>query len=296
MVTVVVLAGLGVGTGLALVLGAIAPAPVPLRRALTDHRPARTAAPAETGAPGPVEWVGLSLARSSWATRVTDGLASDLRITGRTAAGHLGSCMVLGTAGALWAPIAAVAVRLGGLNMPLPLILWAAVILAPLGAACPRIALRSEAATRRRAFRHALSSFLDVVSISLAGGCGVDSALQAAGSAGSGWAFVQIRRALLDSRYRGESPWTGLARLGNELAVPELGELAAAVSLAGDEGARVRASLAARARSLRQRGMSEIEAAASSASERMSLPVVGLMVGFVGFVVYPALDRILTSL
>ena len=52
-----------------------------------------------------------------------------IRITGRTAAVHLGSCMVLGTAGALWAPTAAV--RLGGLNIPLPLILWSAVILAP---------------------------------------------------------------------------------------------------------------------------------------------------------------------
>lgn len=293
--TIGVVAGLGVGTGLALLLGAIAPSPISLRRALADHRPTHSAASVNSGGSGLVERGGRSLARTSWASRVSEGLTSDLRITGRTPAAHLGSCLVLGASGALWAPIAAVAVRFAGLNLPLPLVLWASVILAPLGAACPRIALRSEAATRRRAFRLALSSFLDVVSISLAGGCGVDSALQAA-SAGSGWAFVEIRRALLDSRYRGESPWTGLARLGNELAVPELGELAAAVSLAGDEGARVRASLAARARSLRQRGMSEIEAAASSASERMSLPVVGLMVGFVVFVVYPALDRILTTL
>ena len=296
MVTVAVLVGAGIGVGLALLLTSIAPSPTPLKRALADRHPKRPSTPTGRGRRGLVGGAGGLLVDSRWGHRIVDGLAADLRVTGRTAATYLGSCVILGLAGALWAPIAAVALRLAGVTIPATLILWGILALAPLGAACPRLALRSEAASRRRAFRHALSSFLDVVSISLAGGCGVDSALQAAGTAGNGWAFVEIRRALLESRYRGESPWAGLARLGDELAVPELAELAAAVSLAGNEGARVRASLAARARSLRQRGMSEIEAAASSASERMSLPVVGLMVGFVLFVVYPAIERILTTL
>ena len=52
----------------------------------------------------------------------------------------------------------------------------------------------------------------------------------------------------------GEPPWPGLDRLGTELGVPELNELAASVTLAGDEGARVRASIAAKARAMRSAG------------------------------------------
>jgi tight adherence protein C len=154
----------------------------------------------------------------------------------------------------------------------------------------------SRAAERRRTFRHAFSAFLDIVSISLAGGRGVDSALHDGASAGRGWAFSELRRALLEARLAGETPWAGLDRLGSELAVSELSELAASAALAGSEGARVRSSLAAKARAIRQRSLAESEAAAQSASERMSLPIVLLMVGFIVFLVYPAIDRVLTGI
>ena len=48
---------------------------------------------------------------------------------------------------------------------------------------------RSKASERRRNFRHALGSFLDLVVISLAGGGGVESALTDASEIGRGWAF-----------------------------------------------------------------------------------------------------------
>ena len=76
----------------------------------------------------------------------------------------------------------------------------------------------------------------------------------------------------------------------------ELCELAASVGLAGTEGARVRESLVAKASSLRAHELSEAESAAQSASERMSLPVVLLFVGFLVFLGYPAVDRILTGI
>jgi hypothetical protein len=97
----------------------------------------------------------------------------------------------------------------------------------------------------------------------------------------------------LEARLQGETPWAGLARLGEELSFPELGELAASAALAGDEGARVRASLAAKARSLRLHGLTDVEAAAQSATERMTLPVVLLMLGFIVFLVYPAVEQVL---
>jgi hypothetical protein len=55
----------------------------------------------------------------------------------------------------------------------------------------------------------------------------------------------------------------------------------------------VRSSLAAKAKALRLQGLTEVEAAAQSASERMSLPIVALMVGFIVFIAYPAVDKVL---
>jgi tight adherence protein C len=137
------------------------------------------------------------------------------------------------------------------------------------------------------------SPLLDIVSISLAGGRGVEGALQDAANAGQGWPFQELQRALLDAQFRGDTPWASLNRLGVELGVPELSELAASAALAGSEGARVRASLSAKARTLRMRGLLEVEGAAQSASELMSLPVVLLMFGFVVFLGYPAIAHVL---
>jgi Flp pilus assembly protein TadB len=156
--------------------------------------------------------------------------------------------------------------------------------------------VRSEAAERRRSFRHALGCFLDLVAVRLAGGAGVDSALAGSAVAGDGWAFAELRQALTDARLRGEPSWIGLAHLGEELGISELQELAASAGLAGDEGARVRVSITAKARAIRMRGLADAESAAQSASERMSLPVVLLMTGFIVFLGYPAVAAVLTGL
>ena len=81
----------------------------------------------------------------------------------------------------------------------------------------------------------------------------------------------------------------GTASTGSATSSTSLSsELAASVALAGDEGARVRASIAAKARAIRIRGAHRRRRRAQAASERMSLPIVLLMVGFVVFLGYPA--------
>jgi len=55
-------------------------------------------------------------------------------------------------------------------------------------------------------------------------------------------------------------------------------------------------SIAAKARSIRTRGLADAEGAAQAASERMSLPVVLLMTGFIVFLGYPAVAQVLTGL
>ena len=132
--------------------------------------------------------------------------------------------------------------------------------------------------------------------ISLAGGAGVESALREAASVGRGWAYAQLHNALDVTALTGETPWAALARLGQEVGVPELVQLSSSVSLAGTEGARVRESLAVKASSLRDHALADAEADAESTTEKMALPVVLLFFGFLVLVGYPALTLILGGL
>jgi len=78
--------------------------------------------------------------------------------------------------------------------------------------------------------------------------------------------------------------------------VAELTELAASLTLAGTEGAKVRASLAAKATSLRNRQLADAETTAQAATERMSLPLVLLFAGFLLLIGYPAVVHVLTGI
>jgi Flp pilus assembly protein TadB len=296
--TFAILLGLGLGLGACLIVSGAHPAPIPLDRALADLHRRSVPLGIATGTQLSflTRLLGASWADSRLGRRLTEQVAADLRITDTTPAEHLAARLGVALTALLWAPCTAALMGLGGVPVGIALPLWVSIALAPVGFVYPSLALRSKAADRRRSFRHALSAFLDIVSISLAGGRGVETALYAGADAGQGWAFGEIRRALLEARLLGETPWAGLARLGSDLAIPELGELAASAALAGSEGARVRASLAAKARALRLRGLTEIESAAQSASERMSLPIVALMVGFIVFLAYPAIDQVLNGL
>ncbi|WP_231640816.1 type II secretion system F family protein [Nocardiopsis sp. NRRL B-16309] len=160
----------------------------------------------------------------------------------------------------------------------------------------PDLALRDEARKLRERMRHTLAAFADLVVVSLAGGAGVNGALTDAGSAGDGWAMVRIREALRDAALRRRPPWTALRDLGERYDTPEFDELAASLQLAGADGARIRSSLAAKAKTLRTQFLADLDADAQSDTERMSLPVVLLFAGFLVLLGYPALSHVLFSL
>lgn len=167
-----------------------------------------------------------------------------------------------------------------------------AVCLLAGGFVLPDVLLRQRADARRAAFRHALSSFLDLVNVLLAGGAGIETSLHAAADAGDGWAFGQLREALERARTMRQSPWQTLIDLGERLGVAELTEIAASVQLAGEQGARVKLSLNAKAAALRARQMARVEADAHAATERMGLPTVLMFLGFMVLLGYPAMQQI----
>ena len=183
----------------------------------------------------------------------------------------------------------------GGINLPLLIPVVVLLVLVPVGACVPVLVLEKEAAERRRHVRTVVGSFVDLVVLGLAGGVGIEGALQSAAGASSDWASVRIRRALALAQDSGEPSWSAIGRLGEHLGVPELTELAATIRLAGTEGARVRRSLSARASALRRHEQAEAETEANTVTERLFLPGALLLVGFLLFVGYPAFSRILTG-
>lgn len=294
--SIAILLGIGFGTGLMLLLDGLIPARRSLAMALARlHRP-RARGAREQSDTLLIRFAGRPLGRTRLAGRLVARSARDLRVTGRSGDELLANQGLCALVGLLWAPATVGIMRAGGVSVSLLLPLWCSFAFAITGFCVPLLGLKASATERRSGFRHALSAFLDLVAVSLAGGAGVEHALSSSAQGGRGWAFAEIRQALAEARLMSEPPWTGLAQLGTDLGVPELNELAASATLAGDEGARVRSSIAAKARSIRIRGLAEAESAAQSANERMSLPIVLLMLGFVVFLGYPAVMQVLTGL
>lgn len=293
--TAALVLGVAVGLGVILVATGLVPARVSLAEALGRLDATPRVHPEQPD----VWWVrllGVPLVDTSVGRFASGTVRRDLRVIGRSPEEHVARHVLMLTVGLLWAPATFGLMAVGGVDVSFVLPVWVSLVFGLVALVIPTLAVRAEAAERRRSFRHALGCFLDLVAVRLAGGAGVDSALAGSAAAGDGWAFAEIRQALTEARLRGEPSWNGLAALGDAIGVTELQELAASAGLAGDEGARVRVSIAAKARSIRMRGLADAEGAAQSASERMSLPVVLLMTGFIVFLGYPAVAQVINGL
>lgn len=235
---------------------------------------------------GPLQALGLP----------TAGLRRDLTVIGRPIATHLAHKAAFAIAGLITPALAQLLLALAGASLGVGVPVVGGLILAALGFVLPDVWARREAGRRRSDFRHALSAYLDLVWVTLAGGAGVDAALHDAVAIGHGWAFTGLRRALTTAHLTRTTPWASLRQLGEELDITELSELAASVSLAGTEGAKVRASLAAKATALRTHQLADAEGQAQAATERMSLPVMALFLAFLVFIGFPSLTQVLNGL
>jgi tight adherence protein C len=304
--TAALICGAGVGAGILMILRGMIPARVPLATALSrlqrvednpNHQGlVRNIDDAKESNGGLAARVGAPFARQLVTLPVlSKRTRSDLAILGRPPERQLAEKATLGILGLFIVPAFAELLALGGVSIGWMLPLWAAVLLGVGGFLVPDLGIRVEADKRRADFRHALGSFLDLVVISLAGGSGVEGALSEAATIGRGWSFSQLRRALEQARLMRIAPWGPLGRLGDTFGIQELCELAATVALAGTEGSKVRATLAAKAKSIRLHALAEAQANAEAMSERMSLPVVVLFAGFLLFIGYPALAHVLAG-
>ena len=289
----VILAAAGVGCGLLLIIASLRRPRPNLAEALQ-----RMSTPAEPG--GTVQTT-ASTALAGFAKAIglehllTGSVRRDLRTLERSPDEHMARCLLSAFILGALPPLAAAILTLDGMAVSFTVPAGVALLFALGGLALPSITLHQEAERKRADFKHALSAYLNLVGVNVAAGRGVEGALDKAAATGQGPAFTAIRRALYRAQTTGQTPWAALDALGAEIGIDELRELAATISLAGGVGAKVRESLAAKAATLRKRGLSEIQASANAASERMAMPVVLLVIGLIVFIGYPAISRILSG-
>ncbi len=298
MTGLVLLTAIGTGLGLWLIVVGLWPRPPRLDKALAALDP-----PPEPVAPVADELAGWSARVGRPAVRhlqriglPTEGTRRELAAVGKPVGVHLAEQAGAAVVGLLLPPVFAMLLAAGGISLGLTVPAAASLLLAALGFLVPELAVRADAAKHRDGFRHALGSFLNLTVTALAGGAGVDQALDDAASVGRGPAYAELRYALAEARDAGVAVWDTLAKLGRRVGVEELRQLAATVGLAGTEGAKVRASLRSRAEALRTKQLTDAEADAAAATERMSLPVVALMAGFLVFLGFPAVAAVLSGL
>jgi hypothetical protein len=75
--------------------------------------------------------------------------------------------------------------------------------------------------------------------------------------------------------------------------VSELKDLASALSLVAEDGAKVRESLSARAVSLRRRELADLEGQAAERSQTMLVAQMVMAGAFLVFLIYPAVNVLL---
>jgi Flp pilus assembly protein TadB len=285
--------GAGLGAGVWICVRALQPRPEPIAAILARlEQPGRSGSPGETvGADrsGATGRAGHIARKVVGAVGLAEPPSRMFELADTTPERHAFEKVVASVVGLVVPAVCGFALATAGVRLPVWLVPLLGMTAAGAGWLVPDLALRDKAEQRRRAFRHALSAYLDLVNILLAGGAGIETALYAAADAGDGWGFEKLRHALDRARLTGQSPWDTFARLGESMGISELSELAASVSLAGSHGARIRSSLAAKADALRGRQVAEAESSAEAATERMTIPVTVMLAGFLVFISYPAL-------
>jgi tight adherence protein C len=291
------LLGAGCGLGVLTLAAGIRPRRPPLAAALAAVTQPPAPPPASRGIAGWVAQLG-DRAAGPLARLGLPGprLERDLALLGQSPESLLAVQATTALTGAFPLPVLAGLAAAEGAHISWQLPAFGTLACAAAGFVLPAVITSREAAARRTATRHALAAFMDLIVLAVAAGAGVEAALTYAAATGHGWAFTHIRAALQAARLARRPPWDTLAQAGHDLGLPELTELAATITLAGTEGAKVRASLAAKAAALRNRQLTDAETTAQAATERMSLPLVLLFAGFLLLIGYPAVIHVLTGL
>jgi Flp pilus assembly protein TadB len=216
---------------------------------------------------------------------------ADLRLVRRPLevhAAYLAAAAIAGLFGPSLLITAAQAAGVASVGLTLPMMTSVAAALG--GPVLVHTTMRSAAAAERNDLRYQLSSYLDVVTMLLAGNLGNEGALRQAAQAGDGRLFVELRKRILVAETSNRSLVSALAQLGDDLDLVELQQVSASASLAASAGAPVAKSLAAKCATLRSALSAEQETDARVRTGKITVPLVGMSLLIMAAVVYPALN------
>ncbi|GAB3662555.1 type II secretion system F family protein [Nocardioides korecus] len=219
-------------------------------------------------------------------------LTQDLAVTGATIEQHVGKSILLAVVGFVGPLVILGFFSTIGVGLPLVFGPAAGVVLAAAMLLVTRQELTDTAKKKRAEFRRTLSVYLDLVAMSMQAGRGHAEALPASAAIGTGWAFTQLQDAIEGARFSGTTPWHALGQLGDRFGIRELTDLDAALTLANDDGAKVRTTLVARAETLRSERIADAEAAAAQATESMRFALIVMVFAFLAYELYPSVARL----
>ena len=226
--------------------------------------------------------------------RVTDSaVRADLDLLGIDRQAHAARQALLGIAALVLTPLPLLLLATA-LGLPWLAAGWCVLVAVAAAVMVPNLRVKARAARMRRTFVSTLSSYLDLVAMRVASGSGVAEALRDASQIGDGYGWRRLRDALSSARLAGDSPATGLGRLGADIAVPELTELASQLSLVEATGAQTEATLRAKTDALRDRQRLEMHGDANARSQTLVLGQILLGVAYMILVGYPALAVVMT--
>ena len=227
--------------------------------------------------------------------RDLDSWHQDLAIVGTTMERHLSKLLSLAVVALVAPPVILGVLSALGLSLPWSVGLMLGVGLSAAMSAIVHRELRGQAATRRAEFRRSLSIYLDLVSMALDAGRGHAEALPAAAKIGTGWTFEHLQDAIDGARFSGVTAWESLGILGHRIGLPELVDLDAALRLANEDGAKVKATFIARAGTLRAARIADAESEANEATESMKFTLIVMVFAFLGYELYPSIVRLFSG-
>lgn len=281
-------AGALIGFGLWAAFGALVPSRPRLADALDllDGRLEVAPPPSGNGLDRIGGWLRVRLRRP-----VTADTSRRLRMAGRSIDRHYAHKALLALAGlvlpGLFGGLLAVTV---GLGFELPAL--TGLVLGAVGFVLPDLMLRHADTAVTEDATEALLTYFDLVTLERLANQSGTQALRSAAAVSDVTVFAAILDALERARLEQRAPYAELQRLGADLELPALVDIADVMAL-DEAGAALSGALRARVRELRDAHLTQAKITASAVSERMAFLMVVPSLTFGLFFLVPPVLRLL---
>lgn len=253
---------------------------------LLDGRLSAIPEPTGTGLDRLGGWLRVRLRRP-----VSAATLRRLRIAGRSVNRHYAHKALAGLGGLVLPSLVAgvLAVTIGA-GVAAPAV--TGLVLGVAGFFLPDVLLRSADSERTEDATESLLTYFDLVTLERLANSSGSQSLRAAAALSDVTVFTAIRDALERARLEQRAPYDELQRLGRELELPALVDVAAVMAL-DESGAALSGALRARVRELRDAHLTQSRIAASAVSERMAFFMVIPSIVFGLFFLVPPILRLL---